>query len=242
MVRMLAFMPVAAPVCPAGTLPTIRLAMEAKARPMPRPKTPDTKAICHCSSCQSARKPQATAPSAAPVVSSFFAPSTGSSRPLRMPETNIAISIGSMSSPDAVTLAPNPYPAELGVWTKPGRKDQIEYMPAPNSSAAVLVVHTAGSRMTRRSISGERDRDSDSSHSAKSTTAAANSPITRAEPQPHWPAWLSGSSSATSHADSRTAPSQLTRPSARLGDSGTYRRAMSVVTATMPTGSQNSQR
>jgi hypothetical protein len=41
-----------------------------------------------------------------------------------------------------------------GVCTKPGRKDRIEYMPAPKSSAAVLVVRTAGSRITRRSIRG----------------------------------------------------------------------------------------
>jgi hypothetical protein len=29
-----------------------------------------------------------------------------------------------------VTLAPKPYPADDGVHTKPGRKDQIAYMPA----------------------------------------------------------------------------------------------------------------
>ena len=36
-----------------------------------------------------------------------------------MPEKNIATSIGSISRPEAVTLAPKPYPAELGAWTKP---------------------------------------------------------------------------------------------------------------------------
>ncbi len=218
---MLAFMPVAAPVCSGGTLPTMRLAMEAKASPMPRPKMPATRAICHCWSCQRARIAQATAPRAAPVVSRALAPTTGSRRPLSTPETNIASSIGSISRPDAVTLAPKPYPADDGVCTKPGRKDQIAYMPAPNSSAAVLVVHTDGRRITLRSMSGLLERASDNSQAAKSTTAAENRPTTRTEPQPQVPAWLSGSSRATSQPERSTAPSQLTRPSARLGDSGT---------------------
>lgn len=58
-------------------------------------------------------------------------------------------------------------------------------MPAPNSRAAVLVVHTAGSRMTRRSISGVRERASESSHAVNRTTAAANRPTVFTDPQPH---------------------------------------------------------
>ncbi len=97
----------------------------------------------------------------------------------------------------------------------------MEYMPAPNSSAAVLVVHTAGSRSTRRSMRGVRERASVTSQTPNSTTAAANRPSTFAEPQPHCPAWLSGSNRATSQPESSTAPLQLTFPPARLGDSGT---------------------
>ncbi|EST35393.1 hypothetical protein M878_06120 [Streptomyces roseochromogenus subsp. oscitans DS 12.976] len=67
-VRMLAFIPVAAPVCSGGTLPAMRLAIEAKASPMPSPNRPATTAICHWASCQKVRNPQASAPRAAPVV------------------------------------------------------------------------------------------------------------------------------------------------------------------------------
>lgn len=70
--RMLAFMPVAAPVCSGGTLPTTRLAIEAKASPMPMPNSPATTAICHWASCQKVRNPQASVPRAAPVVARPF--------------------------------------------------------------------------------------------------------------------------------------------------------------------------
>ena len=59
----------------------------------------------------------------------------------------MATSMGSISSPAPVTLAPKPYPAADGVCANRGRKDQIANIPAPNSSADGLVVHTAGSRM-----------------------------------------------------------------------------------------------
>ncbi|MFF1719174.1 hypothetical protein [Streptomyces sviceus] len=102
---------------------------------------------------------------------------------------------------------------------QPGRKDQIEYIPAPKSSAAVLVVRTAGRRITFRSISGVRERASEYSHSANSTTAAANRPSTRAEPQPRGQ-------------QDRARPVDV--PCALWGDSGTYRTAISVagITAT----------
>nr|WP_262414573.1 hypothetical protein [Streptomyces sp. ST1015] len=220
-VRMLAFIPVAAPVWAGGTLATTMVAMEANASPMPRPNTPATRAICHCASCHSVRKPRARAPSPEPVTRRALEPKRGARRALSMPETNIARSIGSIRSPDAVTLAPKPYPALAGVWTKPGRKDQIAYMPAPNRRAARLVVHTAGSRMILRSMRGLAARDSAYSQAAARTAARPRSPRTRAEPQPQVPAWLSGSRSATSHPDRSTAPSQLTFPDALLGDSGT---------------------
>ncbi len=108
MVRMLAFMPVAAPVWAGETLCTIRLLMEANARPIPRPNTPAATATSAGVPCRAASSAQATAPSSAPVTSCALAGNRPASRPPRMPATNIAPTIGSISSPAPVTLDPKP--------------------------------------------------------------------------------------------------------------------------------------
>src|SRR4051794_15404425 len=115
-------------------------------------------------------------------------------------------------------------------------------MPAPNSSATTFVVHTAGSRIMRMSMRGLPERSSTATQPAASAAAAANRPIVSGEDQPQALPLLSGSSSATSQAESRPAAAQLTLPLERLGDGGTNRQASRPVTTTTPSGIQNSQR
>src|SRR5215207_11318128 len=62
---------------------------------------------------------------------------------------------GSRIRPDCVTVAPKPYPADLGVWASWGRKAKHAYIAKPRSRATKLAVHTAGRRIMRRSISGD---------------------------------------------------------------------------------------
>lgn len=108
MVRMLAFMPVATPVWLAGTLATIRLAIDAKARPMPRPTRPPAMATSQRVSCARASIAEAATLNVAPVASCALALKTAWSRPATMPATNIALTIGSMSRPAWLMLAPKP--------------------------------------------------------------------------------------------------------------------------------------
>src|SRR6266702_1877157 len=74
------------------------------------------------------------------------------------------------------------------------------------------------------------------------TTPATSSPITRADPQPQAGPSLSATSTATSHADSKMAGSQLIRPGERTGDSGMNTRAAIAATTVAIIGSQNSHR
>ena len=148
---------------------------------------------------------------------------------------------GSSISPERVMLAPNPYPAAGGVCTNSGRKANVAYIPTPISSATRLLVHTAVRRIIFMSISGVAARSSVITQAAPRTTVAASRPITRAEPQPQAGASLSAISSATSHADSSTAGSQLIRPGVRTGDSGTNTMADTAAMTVRINGSQNSQ-
>ncbi len=111
----------------------------------------------------------------------------------------------------------------------------------PTSSATRLVVHTAGSRIIRMSISGAAARVSATTHSAAIRTAAVSRPITLAEPQPHTGAWLSATSSATSQADRSTTGAMEMRPAVRTGDSGMNSAAASPARTHKIIGSQNSQ-
>ena len=60
-------------------------------------------------------------------------------------------------------------------------------------------------------------------------------------PQPHIGAYEMASRPVTSQADMRRAPSQLMRPGARTGDSGTNTKVATVAMADMIIGIQKSQ-
>ncbi len=114
-------------------------------------------------------------------------------------------------------------------------------MPTPSSSDTRLVVHTAGMRIIRMSISGCDELDSAMTHATARTTEAISRAITETEPQPHVGPSLTPSSNATSHADSKTAPGQLSFPAVRTGDSGTMTFVATVAIAKMIIGIQKSQ-
>src|SRR4051812_24867651 len=206
--------------------------------PNPAPAT----ATCHFSSCRRANEKHAMVLIPAPQSSCALEPAQRDSGPLSEPNTAIATSIGSISRPAPVTVAPNPYPEACGTCMSCGRKANTPNIAAPNSSATRLVVQTAGSRIIRMSISGLADRNSATSQPASSTTAVASRPSVRAEPQPQAVALLSGSNRATSQPDNSSAESQLIRPGVRTGDAGTKRQASTPTTTTTPIGIQNSQR
>ncbi len=65
--------------------------------------------------------------------------------------------------------------------------------------------------------------------------------MTDASPQPHVGAYEMASRPVTSQADIRPAPSQLMRPGARTGDSGTNTNVAIVAVADMIIGIQKSQ-
>ncbi len=154
----------------------------------------------------------------------------------------MVIDDGSRISPDWVMLTRRSRSrSTAGVCTNSGRKAKTAYMPTPNSSATRLFVHTAGRRIIRMSISGVAARRSTTTHAAASTTAATIRPMTLPEPQPQSGAWLSATSSATSHAESSTAGAQLIRPGVRTGDSGTKKCAATAAATVRIIGSQNSQ-
>ena len=89
------------------------------------------------------------------------------------------------------------------------------------------------------STSGSAERDSARTQAASSTSPTANSPITRGESQPHVGASLKPSRIATSQPDSSDAPSQLTRPGLRTGDSGTNSQVATSASTTATSGIQN---
>ena len=65
--------------------------------------------------------------------------------------------------------------------------------------------------------------------------------MVRGSPQPHVEPWLIATSTATSHDDSSAAPTQLTRPGERTGDSGTKKKVAIVAMTVAASGNQNSQ-
>ena len=96
-------------------------------------------------------------------------------------------------------------------------------IPAPSRSAARFVVQTPRSRIIRMSTSGSRLAARPHPRRAQSRPTPRRDRACAREPQPHERPSLIGSRSATSQPASSTAPSQLTRPGARIGDSGTTR-------------------
>ena len=114
-------------------------------------------------------------------------------------------------------------------------------MPNPKSNAARLVLHTAGMRIIFMSTSGESERFSETAHTTIRTAVATSRPMTDVLPQPHVGAYEMASRPVTSQADISPAPSQLMRPGARTGDSGTKTKVAMVAAADMISGIQNSQ-
>jgi hypothetical protein len=154
---------------------------------------------------------------------------------------NMVTAEGSSISPDLVMLAPNPYPATVGVCTNSGRNAKVAYIPTPMSSATKLLVQTAVVRIIFMSISGVVARNSAATHAPARMTAAASSPSTVPDRQPQSGASLSATSRATSQPDSSTAGNQLIRPGVRTSDSGTSAIAQTAVMAVRISGSQKSQ-
>src|SRR5579859_1102714 len=176
-----------------------------------------------------------------PATTRTLPPTRRVNRPENMPTADMVTEDGSSISPDAMMLAPNPYPAARGVWTNSGRKANVAYMPVPSSSATRLDVHTAGIRIICMSISGVAARSSANIQPATSRALTASRPITAAEPQPQPGASLTATSSATSQADISTAGRQLIRPGMRTGEDGTNSTADTAATTVRISGSQNSQ-
>src|ERR1700691_2313357 len=92
-------------------------------------------------------------------------------------------------------------------------------MPNPKSSAARLVLATAGMRIIYMSTNGESERFSETTQTIIRTAVAPSRAITVVSPQPQRGAYEMASRPVTSQADMRAAPSQLIRPGDRTGDS-----------------------
>ena len=153
----------------------------------------------------------------------------------------VAADCGSIIRPDSVTEAPKPYPVTSGVCRNCGRKANSEYIPTPNSRATRLVVQTAGMRIIRMSMSGASLRTSTVTQPAHSTTDPTNSPTMVTDVQPHTLPWLTASSRQTSQPDSSRAARTSIRPGVRTGDSGTNTAVATAAQMVRTMGSQNSQ-
>ena len=114
-------------------------------------------------------------------------------------------------------------------------------MPNPKSSAARLVLATAGMRIIFMSTNGDLERLSATTQRTIRTAVAPNRAMTVVSPQPQSGAYEMASRPVTSQADMRTAPSQLIRPGDRTGDSEMNTNVATVAIADMIIGIQNSQ-
>ena len=115
------------------------------------------------------------------------------------------------------------------------------YIPKPIRKPARFVVQTPRSRIIRMSTSGLAERISTLTQTTATTAAATIRPSVRAESQPQVGASLIARSRQTSQSESRTAPTQLTSPGARIGDSGMNSDRRDQVSTMTPSGIQNSQ-
>ena len=108
-VRMLAFMPLATPVCSGGTAPTIRPARHANARPMPTPVMPLATAISQAWSWTSAKHEHAAGAEREPKTTTVLGPMRRAiGRRDEARSGTIATADGSINRPDSVTLDPKP--------------------------------------------------------------------------------------------------------------------------------------
>src|SRR3954451_25129984 len=176
-----------------------------------------------------------------PMSSGTFEPTVLDRRPEIGPASSMPSVAGTRKSPASVTDAPNPKPVDFGSSTNSGTSTNEANMPNPSTSAARFVVHTGRSRIICMSTSGARLRDSDQTHTGISTAAAAKRRSVFGDVQPQLAPWPTGTSSATSHPASSTAPSGSIRPRVFTGDSGTKTMIPTVAMITAISGNQNSQ-
>ena len=108
MVRMLAFIPLATPVCSGGTEATTTPARLEKTRPEPTPWTVVAAYSCQVASWNSAIDAKATRSSTVPVTITARAPNARISRAVAKPTTKLATAEGSSRWPDSVIEAPKP--------------------------------------------------------------------------------------------------------------------------------------
>ena len=143
-VRMLAFMPLATPVCAGGTAATIRFAMEEKATPKPAPMIVETRRA------PIGRRARGRRAGSWPLRRGCRRSARSSSRiaaragrrtaPGRRPPRSAAAGAGRTRSPRRRTRS-----RRGGVCRNWGRNAKAAYIETPNSSATRLVAHTASS-------------------------------------------------------------------------------------------------
>src|ERR1700684_2754418 len=114
-------------------------------------------------------------------------------------------------------------------------------MPNPKSSAAKLVLATAGMRIIFMSTNGELERFSETTQRTIRTAVAPSRAMIVVSPQPQRGAYEMASRPVTNQAVMRAAPSQLIRPGDRTGDSETNKKVAMVAIADMTIGIQNNQ-
>src|SRR5579883_1349886 len=95
-----------------------------------------------------------------------------------------------------------------------------EYMPTPNTKAAMLVHLTSGMRIMLMSTRGWSDRASLATHKPNSTTDMPTSASTLGDPQPQVGPSDTPTSRASSHPVRQAAAGTFTLPLVRTGDSG----------------------
>src|ERR1039458_9998086 len=114
-------------------------------------------------------------------------------------------------------------------------------IPKPKRRAARLVDQTAGIRIMVMSTTGDSERTSAQTQRAVRTMVTAKSPRTVALAQPQVGPSETATRPVTNQDDMKRAPSQLIRPGARTGDSGTKRKVATVARSVMTRGIQKSQ-
>ena len=141
---------------------------------------------------------------------------------------------GTSTKPAITALSPRPYPLATGVWTKRTASESKRYMPTPASSAATSAVKMERCLMRRSCTSGSAERNSHQIQKASSTTVAARSPSTAAEPHPQSSPSEIPSSRVHSNKPSVTAPTTSSFPPRAFVEAGSTNAAMaSATTATM---------
>ena len=100
------FIPVATPVCWAGTAWTIRLPSAANASPIPTPSSAELSSMSYGWRLATASQPLAAALKAAPAISARREPNRRSTRPASEASTPMPRAHGSRNSPAATTEAP----------------------------------------------------------------------------------------------------------------------------------------